>query len=178
MRVSLIGPSGAGKTTTALLMHKMLPGSVICSIATPLKEMQNEFYRRLHILSPSLSGSQDGEMLQKIRDIFLSRSANFLLDEFHNVVNSIPDNISIINDDCRLGLYKKLHDMGFIFVWIEGMHSEKRSDKFMAHDTVSLNDTIIQKEDCQFCIYNTSNISDLLLNIKLFIKKIERFNDK
>ncbi|WLE95287.1 MAG: hypothetical protein QTN59_11400 [Candidatus Electrothrix communis] len=176
MRVSLIGPSGAGKTTTAQLMQKMLPGSVICSIATPLNEIQHEFYRRLHIPSPYLSGSQDGEMLQKIRDIFLSRSESFLSDEFHKVINSFPDNLSIINDDCRLSMHKKLFNMGFVFVWIEGAHREKRSDKFKANGTSNINDTIIQKEHCLFTINNNGDISNLLANIKLFLKNKERFD--
>jgi len=172
MRISLVAPSGSGKTTTAYLLQRALPGSVILSIAKPLADMQDVFYKHLGFNSPSISGSQDGEMLQKIRDIFLSRSPNFLIDEYKKRLSLVDKESIVINDDCRLGSYDELTKLGFIFVWVEGKCRVGYRDKFIAVNTDIKHDMLIPKSNCMYNIDNTGDLIDLITNVNILIKSI------
>lgn len=174
MKVSFVGPSGAGKTTSATLLNKLIPNSIICSIATPLHEMQREFYKRLRLPDPVLHNSQDGEMLIGIRDLFFLRNENFLSDEFVSIVTNSQDVNTIINDDCRWGMYPQLKNMDFQFIWVERQHFKERKDISKPKSSKNPHDLIIPKEHCTATINNDGDLSRLVNNLNEIISILKK----
>jgi energy-coupling factor transporter ATP-binding protein EcfA2 len=170
-RFALVGPSGAGKSTTAFVMQRLLQDAVICSVAAPLREVQDYIYARIGHISPANYGVQDGKMLQSIRSIMLASEPDFLNNDFKYRLSRIPERFSVINDDCRLAMHSTLVESGFFLIWIEGNKSRYRGDFTLACSTDSPHDKIISPEVCDYKISNVGGLSDLVCTVDTFLKK-------
>lgn len=120
MKISIIGQTGNGKTTTAKIIENHFKANII-KLAEPLYDIQKEIYDKLGI---TLKG-QDGELLQFLGDKIQRLSPEFLVKEFFKKCENIE---FIVNDDCRPHNYKYLKDKGFIFFFIDGIQRERKED--------------------------------------------------
>ena len=120
MKISIIGQTGNGKTTTAKIIEKHFKSKII-KLAKPLYEIQKDIYDKLGI---PLKG-QDGELLQFLGDKIQRLSPDFLAKEFLKKCENIE---FIVNDDCRPHNYKYLKEQGFIFLFIDGIQRERKED--------------------------------------------------
>lgn len=170
IRLALIGPSGAGKSTTAQLLVKTLGNAVVCSVAKPLSEIQDQIYNRLGETPPSQLEVQDGQMMQVIRALIEKRNPGFLKSDFIRRLRAIPIYTHIINDDCRLAMFDTLADQNFLFVWVEGRSNRIRPDFTTAQVNGNPGDVVISKDRCQFTINNTGDLAQLLDAVKNLVK--------
>lgn len=121
LKICFLAPSGYGKSTAINILKNHWS---ICNvkIAEPLYELQKDFYNKIDI---SLTGEQDGELLQFYGLKIRKENPNYLLDEFEKKLILLNDNYDFItNDDCRPYDYEKLKNLDFIFIKI---NSFKRS---------------------------------------------------
>lgn len=166
-RLSLVGPTGSGKTTSAWLMQRMIPGAVVLSLAQPLRDIEECFHRVLGLAPPSATGVQDGALLQQIRAILFQREPNVLLSTFTRAMASCSASPLVINDDCRAASKPLLDGLGFRYVWVDGSHRERRLDSSPASPTPSGNDTVIPDDLCELTLRNTGSFADLVRQIDL-----------
>jgi ABC-type dipeptide/oligopeptide/nickel transport system ATPase component len=170
-KIALAGPSGSGKTTTAWFIQRLVPGTVILSVAAPLREIEEFMYRRMGSPPPSATGAQDGQLLQAVRGLLLERDPNFLERTFSSSVATCRDDASIVNDDCRVALYPTLRSMGFTFVWVAGNHLGKRADSTKAKtSTGDSHDKIVPKDECDYIFDNTHTFEELPTRVFTFLR--------
>lgn len=124
LKISFVAPSGYGKTTAAEYL-KLTIGSINLKLAAPLYDIQDYYYKVLHIQA---GGKQDGEFLQFLGDKIQRERPYFLADTFYEALCQNKNRTSILtNDDCRPHNYAFLKSMGFVFVRINGV-SRTRED--------------------------------------------------
>lgn len=169
LRISLIGPTGSGKTTAAWLIQRIVPGAVVLSLAQPLRDIEEYIYRILGHAPPSITGVQDGMLLQQIRSILFERDPEILASSFQRAVKVCSLNTLVINDDCRAGSKPYLDSLNFKYIWIEGAHGERRVDATAAKRTISPHDAVISINDCEFSLSNTGSLTDLIQNVNSFV---------
>jgi len=160
-RIAFVGHPGAGKTTSALFGQRISPGSAIISVASPLKEIEQFIYQRIGLAAPSLTGIQDGRLQQELRRLILERRGDFLERDFSARIAFCREEQVIFNDDCRLAMYKTLHNAGFVFVWVDGDHLRRRGDLTRAESTGISHDAVILRDHCTHVIDNTGSIRQL-----------------
>lgn len=167
MKICFLAPSGYGKTTAISILSKQHKLKNI-KIAEPLYDMQNEFYKKLGV---SMSGQQDGELLQFLGQKIRKENKYFLLDIFKEKMNEAQkESVEIIsNDDCRPADYQFLKDLGFIFVRING-YKHDRED----HTPVDSNHALEWKSNipCDYEINNTGTIGDYEVELEQLLLKI------
>ncbi|MCG5443869.1 ATP-binding protein [Micromonospora sp. NIE79] len=172
VRLALVAPTGSGKTTTAWLMQKMTPGAVVVSVAQPLHDVEEFLYRLLARPSPSVTGTQDGVLLQSIRDLLFMREPQFLSRIFKETVDRCSGFPLVVNDDCRLGSKPTLDTLGFTYVWIEGDHGRRRMDATPAEVTDHAHDAVIPRSMCRYVISNRGGVGDLVTEIRHLLKEL------
>lgn len=178
-QISIIGPSGVGKTTTLNIMNDRLLTNYfvkICKLSKPIYKIQGLLY---DYLDYPIEGKQDGELLQflgaKIQEIkptYLSDKFFAEIDNFTSVFNS-DEKIIILNDDCRPHNYQALKDRGFYFIGILG-DSRQRSDDITCH---KLNHKVEWQgfdhiEKCDIVLQNNGSIKDLVKKTEQLLKAI------
>lgn len=173
LRISLIGPTGSGKTTTAWLMQRIVPGAVVLSLAQPLRDIEEYIYRTLGHAPPSITGVQDGTLLQQIRSILFERDPEILASSFERAVKACSPSTLVINDDCRAGSKPYLDNLNFKYIWIEGAHSERRVDVTAAKHTASPHDAVLSISDCEFSLTNTGSLADLVQSVSSFVEMLD-----
>lgn len=102
LRISLIAPSGAGKSTVASLLKSALERSgltvQILKLATPLYQLQSGFYRECGV--PLMEGQQDQHLLEVIAAEMRRIAPESLVRRFgERLAHSDAD--VVLNDDLR-----------------------------------------------------------------------------
>ena len=82
MKICFLAPSGYGKTTAVKILSKHYKVKSI-KIAEPLYELQKEFY---NFIGKSITGEQDGELLQFLGKKIRKENPSFLLEKFMRCV--------------------------------------------------------------------------------------------
>jgi hypothetical protein len=161
LRIAFLGPPGSGKTTSAWLLQRMLRRATIISVAAPLREIESFIYRVAGLVPPSALGSQDGVMLQRIREFLELRRPQFLEESFVARVRSCADDMPIINDDARLALLPTLKAFNFTLAWVEGHHLAGRQDISIPEATDNPHDAVVNRDNCDVTVENRGTIGDL-----------------
>jgi len=161
-RISLIGPTGVGKSTLARRVAERFDGVVI-KIAEPLYRLQEEFYRRIG----KMVRGQDGELLQFLGHKVEKESPGWLATQFLDQVERSQTSL-VVNDDCRLNSYKHLQANGFVFVRVHCEdtihHARLRAD----HTSADPNHEVekgFDEFDTLFTVDNSGSIDDSLRQI-------------
>ena len=170
-KICLYGPTGSGKTTIAQHLIRKYNAELI-KIATPLYQMQNEFYQKL---GKTISG-QDGEFLQFLASKILKENPFWLTDQFLKKVSQSNKHL-IVNDDCRLNSYDVLKKDGFIFIRVST--SSKNILKRMRNDhtPIDTNHPVEQgfdKFNADHIIENNGSIDESLAKIDMLVENYVR----
>lgn len=171
-RISLVGPSGAGKSTAALFLQCLVPTAVVVSVAQPLRDIEDRFYEILGKPRPYERISQDGRLLQEIREILLARDSEVLERRFSASIASAASSSLIINADCRKAMQSVLLSLNFRFVFIESRQARLRSDETRARTTQSEHDEVIGKHECEFILKNHGDLEDLLAEARDLLGRV------
>lgn len=172
VRISLVGPSGSGKSTAALFMQSLVPETVVVLVAQPLRDIEDRFYEILGRPRPTERISQDGKLLQEIRNILLARDEDILRKRFVNVVSAAASAPLIVNADCRRAMEPTLRLLGFRFVFVYGNHGMARQDETKAVATPSAHDAVIVRDDCDFVLDNSGSLDDLLARTRILLNQL------
>jgi energy-coupling factor transporter ATP-binding protein EcfA2 len=172
VRISLVGASGAGKSTAALFMQSLVPETVMVSVAQPLRDIEDRIYEILGRPRPIERISQDGKLLQQIREILLTRDEDILRKRFVNAVAAAAPTALIVNADCRRAMEPTLRRLGFRFVFVDGDHATARRDETKAIATPSQHDAVIMREDCDLVLDNSGSLDDLLVRIRVLLEQL------
>ncbi|MFE9188396.1 hypothetical protein ACFYL6_02175 [Micromonospora sp. NPDC007208] len=149
-----------------------MPSAAIVSVAAPLREVENYLYTRLGLTPPSLTGRQDGEFLQAVRDLLASRSKDFLEVDFEQRVKACGDR-PVINDDGRAAMLSVLERLKFVLVWVDGDRLASRGDVTPPRRTTNPHDALIAREDCTFEVSNTGRLSSLVTELEQLLMRVE-----
>jgi hypothetical protein len=151
----------------------MVPSAVVLSLAQPLRELEEHVYRLLGLPPPSITGTQDGLLLQELRAILFERNPWILTQAFQRAVENCSDRPLVVNDDCRLGSKEALDVLAFTYVWVEGEHSQRRSDAKPAQSTSSSHDAVIPSAWCNYRLINTGTIGELTDQVAQLLEAME-----
>ena len=171
-RISLVGPTGSGKTTSAWMIHRMIPGSAVISLAQPMRDLEDHVCKILGRPPPQLTGSQDGRLLQQLREVLLTRDPDILGSTFVQSVDICASSLLIVNDDCRLGSKYWLDRLSFLYVWVQGSHSGQRKDQTPAARTSLAHDAIIDRDLCDHVLGNEGTFGDLWQQASLLLTSL------
>jgi hypothetical protein len=170
--IAFAGPPGSGKTTSALITQRLLPGAVLLSVAAPLRDIEEYVYRRMGRLPPSVTGTQDGQLLQAVRAVLLERDPDFLRRDFLARIAASGRARPVINDDCRLAMYGTLRERGFRFVWVEGNHMAARRDSSRPRTTSQPHDAVLSVDQCDDRIDNNHGLSNLVGEVSRLLTRL------
>lgn len=160
--VSLIGPSGAGKSTVAMFIQRLVPQSVILSVAQPLRDVEEFVYKVLGKPPPRVTGTQDGKLLQEAREILMERDPKVLERLF---IESLEVNKAaplVVNDDCRRAMKPLLASKGFKFIYIDADHLGRRPDSTKPKLSSNPHDQVLTRDECDLTLSNTGDLHALL----------------
>ncbi|MEV6071958.1 ATP-binding protein [Nocardia sp. NPDC052001] len=141
-RICLLGHSGAGKSTTAGLIHAALAARqiscAVVKVAAPLYELQHSFYARLG--EPLPPGQQDQQLLEATAGWIRARRPMFLVEDFLARAAATHAD-ALVNDDIRSYDidYPELRARGWTAVRIS-THGDLRAKRLAAQGYVSLSD--------------------------------------
>lgn len=172
IRISLVGPSGAGKSTVAYLLQCLVPDAVIIAIAQPMRDIEDRVHEILGGIRPNQRATQDGRLLQEVREMLLTRDPTVLERRFLESLSAASNSSLVVNPDCRQAMHRTLADLGFIFVSINASHSSVRMDSTVPIHGVSDHDEVISADKCQLELLNPQGLDRLLLNIHLLLQQV------
>jgi hypothetical protein len=155
-------------------MQSLVPGSVLISVAQPLRDIEDRIYEILGRPRPTERMGQDGKLLQEIRTILLSRDEDILKKRFINSAATASAAPLIVNADCRKATQSTLHALGFRFVFVDGNHAATRRDETMAAATSSRHDAVVARGECDLTLDNNGSLDDLLARIRTLLAQLAR----
>jgi hypothetical protein len=176
IRVSFMGPSNVGKTTSARIMAEISWPASLISVASPLRAVETRIYEIAGVDSPESLGLQDGALLQDIRDIFDRVSPTLLEDTFTASVGNTPPGYAIINDDARGAMQDILRQLSFDLVGIRGPR-RMRPDHSQPRVTASSHDLVIPLDECDYIIDNGGTLADLRSQLLDLTKQLRQTDE-
>lgn len=171
MIVSLVGPTGAGKTTIAKELLGIFDASLI-KIAAPIYEMQEYFYNTLG----KAVNSQDGELLQYLASKIEQESPGWLAKTFIESAK-LNNGKLIINDDCRLNAYKYLKNENILFIRVDTNQATRRKRMRNDHTRLNVHHETERGFDHIYCKHSIDNNGSLISTVntlkEILLKEFE-----
>lgn len=176
-RICLLGHSGAGKSTTAALIHDAVTARhltcAVIKVGAPLYELQQRFYARLGQQFPA--GQQDQQLLEAIARWIRKRQPRFLVDDFLSRAQRTAADV-LVNDDVRSYDfdYPELRQCGWAAVRVSASE-EIRGKRLAAQGYLSLSDASTASVDdieVDFEIRNDTTLTVLRSNIEVMMDRV------
>lgn len=166
--VSLVGPTGSGKTTIANAMLSVFDATLI-KIAAPIYEMQEYLYNKLGMAV----NSQDGELLQYLASKIERESPGWLAKKF---IENARENTSalIINDDCRLNAYRYLQNEGILFIRVVTSQATRRKRLRSDHIHLDVHHETEKGFSHIDCKYSVDNNGPLSITVNTLVELLSR----
>jgi hypothetical protein len=168
-RIAFVGPPGSGKTTCAIFSQRIASPAAIISVAQPLRDTETFLYQLMGKPSPASLNTQDGTLLQDIRELLELRSPGFLETFFARRIEALPPDSAIFNDDCRIAMHGRLSRLGFQFVRVHGARLDDRHDITPARPTGRSHDGIIPDDLCNVHIDNSGTPEALMRQLRALL---------
>ncbi len=133
LRIALFGWPGAGKSTTASALRRVLTGmgreAAVVRIAAPLYDVQRSFYDRADTALGE--GQQDGRLLNFLGSHFRQATPGFLLADFaQRCAGALLGGAdAVVCDDARPADFREVAEQGFTVVRVTAPDALRRERK-------------------------------------------------
>jgi guanylate kinase len=151
LKLCLVAPSGAGKSTAAQYLvsrfRELGRSAAVYKLAEPLYELQSQIYVRAG--RPIDHYRQDHRLLELIATEMRRINPRSILDDFLARIAAAPEQV-LINDDLRdyETDYRALRQQGFVFIKISASIKARHQRLNQRHDLVTHVESKLDRDLC------------------------------